>query len=45
MRRPALIEDGRLRAEVEACIEEDADFSPGADRVARSMGGCGGVGK
>jgi hypothetical protein len=38
MRNPALIEDARLRAEVAACIEQDGDFSPGADRVARSMG-------
>ncbi len=39
MRTPALIEDARLRAEVATCIEQDGgDFSPGADRVARSMG-------
>jgi hypothetical protein len=38
MRTPTLIQDVRLRQEVEQCIELDGDFSPGADRVSRSIG-------
>ncbi len=38
MRAPHLISDVRLRREVEECIALDGDFSPGADRVARSVG-------
>ena len=40
MRAPALIPDARLRREVEECIERDRDFSPGADRISRSVGAC-----
>lgn len=38
MRAPHLIVNLRLRREVTQCIELDEDFSPGADRVARSIG-------
>eukprot|EP00624_Nannochloropsis_granulata_P006896 evm.model.NODE_5351_length_3213_cov_36.279491.2 len=37
MRAPHLIANLRLRREVTQCIELDEDFSPGADRVARSI--------
>jgi len=38
MRAPHLIANHRLRREVMHCIAVDRDFSPGADRVSRSIG-------
>lgn len=38
MRSPALIEDERLRREVEICMTQDKDYSPYMDRVRRGLG-------
>lgn len=38
MRTPSLIDDDRLRREVEDCLLQDRDYSPHMDRVRRGLG-------